>query len=1091
MALLLGLAVFFLADVKADAAAAKKETPLTNLAEGKIPTLPNGQEVMNGQLVTDGDKYSDVIITNSTKSYPADATKTLSINWNSLGTVADIGNEDYLQIDLEGEYSIEVINLKRRWRNVHGSGNISNTPKGHEFQNTAIVLASTPDFSDAKVIYYQNEADIKSHLPNAAITATKQGATYNETYGGAWFYVGGDGTTPTAPQTVMKARYIRVYSDAPTSSAFGTAENGFVELAVYGYKEEGRKAEAVRTKRTIDASNPLFIVPCYSSNYYNVGQQGEPTFKGNETITGRWNATPAHLQKYHVLLAHTDNLGMVGGQQFNNNHATKIDRQRLLQEFYEHCLQIGYENDIPVMLMGITASAQPVVYNDDDTVKYGGTNYNITAMMDYGWLDLMYRMYPNMEGTFNTENHWSGNFGGVAEGSGKQLNIAARHNGYFAWTERSDTLDNAAVTGNTVWTNAVKENGDHLYMMYKSTGAVGGKEYATQSYMQGLWLGGYAAGWGGLIDTWAWSNTNQGPLGSAGGGGWKAVVAYPENMIGIGLLSMYLEGACIYTLEHPNYTYGVDDKNSPAYTHAVVEAMNFIVKHPAPGKKDILERTKVLVYGRGANIYTGLVGQAGKNYFLYDTSRYGSLPVIADWKTRDEIAQELSRVCNGYGIEVPLLLNVSDPILTGSGRIPFFEEKYPLEYEGNAFADIWNDDWYVYNNEYDPNVIDEGQTVILPLISGGNDTIRLKTSDLKAHTYFVVDQQITGDKMELYINNYRTDKTGLFTGNIPGVDFRGGDLAMAADQRSCLGLEQYVRLSTQNAADDTLRTTTWELTKVTEAPTVRVIEAMAQNGSSPQYTEPTVQFDQSTGKATISIQTNGWVKMEIGNLKFATDTVEPVTQRVNVASGGSVKLSGQRDISGRPAFRFTDEDTSKAKYVEMADGAQWVQVDMGQVHKIEELQLWRYWDEPEGRSYKDTVILLSPDENFDPSKTLVLWNACSNPDSVTWPAASQDNTIANNVNIPVGDEPIYPETQEGKTFSVSAPEVEWLDGEQSRPKPVADSENYYFEARYVRIYQNGRADSTQAHNHLVELKVWGERGGVQITDNGEASAPTD
>ena len=69
--------------------------------------------------------------------------------------------------------------------------------------------------------------------------------------------------------------------------------------------------------------------------------------------------------------------------------------------------------------------------------------------------------------------------------------------------------------------------------------------------------------------------------------------------------------------------------------------------------------------------------------------------------------------------------------------------------------------------------------------------------------------------------------------------------------------------------------------------------------------------------------------------------------------------------------------------------------------------------------------------------------------------------------------------------------MEWLDGDQSRPKPVADSENYYFEARYVRIYQNGRADSTQAHNHLVELKAWGEKGGVQITDNGEASAPTD
>ena len=32
------------------------------------------------------------------------------------------------------------------------------------------------------------------------------------------------------------------------------------------------------------------------------------------------------------------------------------------------------------------------------------TQYNITADMDYGWLDLMYRMYPNMQGVFNTEN---------------------------------------------------------------------------------------------------------------------------------------------------------------------------------------------------------------------------------------------------------------------------------------------------------------------------------------------------------------------------------------------------------------------------------------------------------------------------------------------------------------------------------------------------------------------------------------------------------------------------------------------------------------------------------------------------------------
>ena len=357
-------------------------------------------------------------------------------------------------------------------------------------------MASDESFSDAQVIYYQNKDDIIGKLgANVNITASAQASVYKETYGGQWFYMEGDGTTPTAPQTVKKARYVRVYLTAPEASA----ENKILELAVYGYKDENRRSEAVREKRQIDAEHPLFIVPCYSSNYYTPGQKEEPSFKGNETMTGRWGAVPENLRPYHVLLAHTDNLGMSPGKEFQDNNDHKRNNQYVLQSFYEHCLRSGYENDIPVMLMGITASAVP----------NGGTRYNLTAVMDYGWLDLMYRMYPNMEGTLNTENHWSGHQEAVATGSAEQLNIAARHNGYFAWTERSDFLEDNGVKNNEKWKEAVKKHGDSLYLMYKSTGAVGGQEYSTQSYMQGLWLGGYTAGWGGLIDTWAWSNVAQ------------------------------------------------------------------------------------------------------------------------------------------------------------------------------------------------------------------------------------------------------------------------------------------------------------------------------------------------------------------------------------------------------------------------------------------------------------------------------------------------------------------------------------------------------------------------------------------------------
>ena len=55
--------------------------------------------------------------------------------------------------------------------------------------------------------------------------------------------------------------------------------------------------------------------------------------------------------------------------------------------------------------------------------------------MDYGWLDLMYRMYPNMQGVFNTENFWAG-IHPPCEGSAKMLEIADRFGGFFVWSDQ-------------------------------------------------------------------------------------------------------------------------------------------------------------------------------------------------------------------------------------------------------------------------------------------------------------------------------------------------------------------------------------------------------------------------------------------------------------------------------------------------------------------------------------------------------------------------------------------------------------------------------------------------------------------------------
>lgn len=65
-------------------------------------------------------------------------------------------------------------------------------------------------------------------------------------------------------------------------------------------------------------------------------------------------------------------------------------------------------------------------------------------------------------------------------------------------------------------------------------------------------------------------------------------------------------------------------------------------------------------------------------------------------------------------------------------------------------------------------------------------------------------------------------------------------------------------------------------------------------------------------------------------------------------------------------------------------GAHWLQVDLGGLHHVEEVNLYRYWSD--SRKYHDTVVLLSPDSSFDPAKTLVLWNGNRDADR-EWPAA--------------------------------------------------------------------------------------------------------
>lgn len=990
---------------------AENELPMVNLAAGKTVTSSN-MAATNLDKIVDGKKYDD--------------------QYAALGS----GNQ-YVTVDLGRAYSVEVINLKRK--------------VGTTFTNTAVALANNEDFSDAQVIYYQNGAPVN----NMTVSASNASGTYNEVIGGAWFYMDKDGQTPSAPKTVKEARYVRVYTNG--------GQNEISELAVYGYKNEAQMAKAGRTHRVVDNKNPLFISPLYSDTYYQPGQEADPGYKGGDTIPGRWGLIKENLKKNTVLLLHTDNI-LIDAKRGSAPKGSASERQQAMQEFYEKGLRMAYENGkIPTMVMGITASAVPGGNGGPGNVDgKDGRGYNVVYHMDYGWLDLMYRIYPNMEGTFNTENHWSGAANAVGTGSGKQLEIAARHNGNFVWTERADVLNE--IRNNSTWSTALRNYGDNLYLMYKSTGAVGGSDMATTSYMQGSWLGGYAAGWGGLVDSWAWANANKGKLGPGNGGGWNAVVCYPEAMIGSNMLNVYLGGGCVYTFEHPMYTNGLNNQNTPVFENVIQEVMEYVVNNPAPSKAEVLASTKAMFYGdaRSVDLYSEITGKQ-EGFFLYETGRFGYIPCVPAWFGKDEIVNKVNAQAAALNVTAPTVYDLANPgiRLAGTSKIKFFRGLYEKQYNGDAFAATYNNKWFVYNNKEDER---EGlQSAVLPL-KDGNNTGRL-TVQVQPHTFAIADNNAVDGTLDIYLNNYRVDKDHIWDQYTKWND----------NGYFCEPFEKYLKeVYIAQTKDEALRTTTFVINKLSSAPTVTVASAMTATHGTAQYAEPQVRF--ANGTATITIDTNGWVNLKVAGLQFVEDNnAEAIVddslegRKDNVALGSTVTVSAATS-NGRLNQAIDNNYTNADNYSDPArdGGASWLQLDMGASHEVEYVNLYRYWKD--SRQYKDTVVLLSNDPNFSAANTLVLWNANTNANQM-W--VGNGNGQTTNHKLPLGDQVKYPETSAGKRMNITDSNVKMLDGKAANLS-TRDNGEKFFNARYIRVYMNG--STANSGNHIVELQVWGEMG---------------
>lgn len=152
----------------------------------------------------------------------------------------------------------------------------------------------------------------------------------------------------------------------------------------------------------------------------------------------------------------------------------------------------------------------------------------------------------------------------------------------------------------------------------------------------------------------------------------------------------------------------------------------------------------------------------------------------------------------------------------------------------------------------------------------------------------------------------------------------------------------------------------------------------------------------------------------------------PETTLYNVAAGCNVIVNKWGGGSDRPNSWLTDGIKDNAKYIEVCkDKAQntsapsYAQIDLGNEYPVSKVNFWNYWSD--GRTLKDLHIILSTTEDFQTGTTKEIYNG-------NWQAT------ASGLEAPVTDDP--------------------------------------YNARYVRIWNDGHDKGAKMGGHYIEVEVW-------------------
>ncbi|MEJ6982222.1 glycoside hydrolase family 98 domain-containing protein [Pedobacter sp. P351] len=480
-----------------------------------------------------------------------------------------------------------------------------------------------------------------------------------------------------------------------------------------------------------------------------------------------------------------------------------------------------------------------------------------TALTTY---ESLYKKYPNFIGYNFCEQAWGFNSSTFSSRLNLFTNLLAMSHKYggYLYVNDSFSLSNAPFNSVSKFkTSAEFANATRVYkenMIFGNKFTSSWAYYDNESGALGAFLSGHAGNYAIRYDqySWGWSGRGQvfGPetVGDRNADGNRSVFGCPEAVMGVPIVEhLMLSGATVIDgPEVPWMSTLFGPHRLPAFNNMVADVFRKVLDGTIriPTVNEVAARTKVAFVNdvdvnTTDSLFSGLYAMDGSlktnRTWFKKTGRYAPIPQLFSGD-----AYETS-LFSGASLVKKSQYKTRWP--NEQQKIDEFNSLYPSEYKGDMFVSRLENSLYSYNPWINKDVV---TTASIPLKYNTCDSIALS---YPAHTFSVINE--SGNKLQVYLNNYRTDKNQLWT-EYPN------DFSWYTLQNTIL--PQFA----VNPTDGTFRTSVIKIYGSTSQPSY----ALSERGS---HRASIANATWANGIFTLSISHNGPVDLTIDCAGSATD----------------------------------------------------------------------------------------------------------------------------------------------------------------------------------------------------------------------------